>query len=228
MISRRDLRRFATWVFGKLTQMDVTGTENIPPTGGCILATNHLSRIDTPFLFVVVERNDLCGIVTDKYRFNPLFALFVKVSDSIWINRDIADFQAIRAALVRIKRGDILGIAPEGTRSKQGYLIQAKNGVVMLAEKANVPIVPVALYGTDSAMQKIRSFQKPVIHARFGKPFTLPPVDRTNREESLTHNTDEIMCRIAAMLPEKYRGFYRNYPRTLELIRAEQSPSRQP
>jgi 1-acyl-sn-glycerol-3-phosphate acyltransferase len=201
--------------------MEVVGMENIPPSGGCILAINHLSRIDTPFLFIVVERNDLCGIVTDKYRFNPLFALFVKVSDSIWINREIADFQAIRAALVRIKRGDILGIAPEGTRSKVGYLIKAKNGVAMLAEKANVPIVPVALYGTDSAMQKIRSFQKPLIHASFGKPFFLPPVDRTNREESLTSNTDEIMCRIAAQLPEKYRGFYRNYPRTLELIQTK-------
>ena len=173
MISRTNLQRFATWVFNQLTEMKVEGLENIPPTGGCILATNHLSRIDTPFLFIIVNRPDLSALVADKYRFNPLFALFVEVSDSIWINREIADFQAIRAGLARIRAGGILGIAPEGTRSRIGELIEAKSGVALLAEKANVPVLPVALYGTESAMQKIRSFQKPKIYARFGPAFTL-------------------------------------------------------
>lgn len=198
--------------------MEVEGLENIPSSGGCILATNHLSRIDTPFLFISVNREDLSALVADKYRFNPLFALFVKVSDSIWINREIADFQAIRAGLDKIRKGCLLGIAPEGTRSRIGELIQAKNGVALLAEKANVPILPVAISGTESAMYKIRHFQKPLIHARFGPAFQLPSVDRSNREESLTRNTDEIMCRIAAMLPEEFRGFYKAHPRTLELL----------
>jgi 1-acyl-sn-glycerol-3-phosphate acyltransferase len=220
MISRQQLKKFATDIFNFCTIIHVEGTENIPPTGGCILTTNHLSRIDTPFLFVIVDRNDLCALVTDKYRFNPLFALFVNVSNSIWINRDIADFTAIRAGLSRIREGGLLGIAPEGTRSKVGDLIQAKNGAAMLAEKAGVPILPVALYGTESAMEKIRHFKKAEIFARFGPTFTVPPVGRENREEMLTKNTDEIMCRIAAMLPESYRGFYKDHPRTQELISA--------
>lgn len=223
MISRENLKRFATSVFDFCTVMHVEGIENIPPNGGCILATNHLSRIDTPFLFIIVNRNDLCALVADKYRFNPLFALFVKVSDSIWINREVADFQAIRAGLSRIKTGGLLGIAPEGTRSRTGQLIQAKNGSAMLAEKANVPILPVALYGTESAMYKIRHFQKADIYARIGPAFTLPPVGRENREEMLTRNTDEIMCRIAAMLPEQYRGFYRDHPRLNELLASANS-----
>jgi 1-acyl-sn-glycerol-3-phosphate acyltransferase len=218
MISRTSLQRFATWVFNHLTEMKVEGLENIPPTGGCILATNHLSRIDTPFLFIIVNRPDLSALVADKYRFNPLFALFVEVSDSIWINREIADFQAIRAGLARIRAGGILGIAPEGTRSRIGELIEAKSGVALLAEKANVPVLPVALYGTESAMQKIRSLQKPKIYARFGPAFTLPPVERADRDAALVRNTDEIMCRIAAMLPENYRGFYKDHPRLKELL----------
>lgn len=218
MVSREQLKRFATSVFELCTNMHVEGVENIPPSGGCVLATNHLSRIDTPFLFVIVNRNDLCALVADKYRFNPLFALFINVTNSIWINREIADFQAIRAGLNRIKEGGLLGIAPEGTRSQVGELIEAKNGVAMLAEKANVPILPVALYGTESAMKKIRHFQKADIYARFGPAFTLPSVGRENREALLNKNTDEIMCRIAAMLPEQYRGFYREHPRTKELL----------
>jgi 1-acyl-sn-glycerol-3-phosphate acyltransferase len=218
MISRTSLQRFATWVFNQLTEMKVEGLENIPPTGGCILATNHLSRIDTPFLFIIVNRPDLSALVADKYRFNPLFALFVEVSDSIWINREIADFQAIRAGLARIRAGGILGIAPEGTRSRIGELIEAKSGVALLAEKANVPVLPVALYGTESAMQKIRCFQKAKIYARFGPAFTLPPVERADRDAALVRNTDEIMCRIASMLPENYQGFYKDHPRLKELL----------
>ena len=80
------------------------GLENIPLTGACILATNHLSRLDTPLIFMAVDREDLSGLVTHKYRYNPLFALFVTVSNSIWINRDIADYQAIRASLKSHKK----------------------------------------------------------------------------------------------------------------------------
>jgi 1-acyl-sn-glycerol-3-phosphate acyltransferase len=199
--------------------MEVEGTRFIPPTGGCILTTNHLSRIDTPFLFIIVNRDDLSALVADKYKFNPLFALFVKVSNSIWINREVADFQAMRAGMQHIRSGGLLGIAPEGTRSRVGHLIQAKSGAALLAEKANVPILPVALWGTDTAMAQIRAFKRPVIHARFGPTFNLPPVDRADREASLTRNTDEIMCRIAAMLPESFRGFYKDHPRTLELLK---------
>lgn len=198
--------------------MVVSGEENIPLRGGCILATNHLSRLDTPFIFIAVKRNDLFGLVTDKYRYNPLFAVYVKVSNSIWINREIADFQAIRAAVAGIKKGWLLGIAPEGTRSKTGALIQAKNGVALLAEKARVPVLPVGLWGTDSAMKAIRSFRRPTIQISFGKTFVLPEVVRGKHEEMLARNTDEIMCRIAALLPEQFRGDYRDHPRLHELL----------
>jgi 1-acyl-sn-glycerol-3-phosphate acyltransferase len=194
-----------------------SGLENVPRTGPCILATNHLSRLDTPLIFMAIDRVDLSGLVTHKYRFNPLFALFVKVSNSIWINRDIADYQAIRASLNHIKSGGILGIAPEGTRSRNGKLIQAKNGVALIAEKAGVPIIPVGIYGSEDTMFKLRHFRRPNVYLNFGKSFLLPSIDRVDREASLLRNTDEIMCRIAVMLPEKYHGFYSGHPRIKEL-----------
>lgn len=217
---RIDLKNISTWLFKHIMDIHVEGQEHIPPTGACILATNHLSRVDTPFLFIIINRNDLCAFVTDKYMHNPIFALYVNTTNSVWINRETADFQAMRTGLQRLKEGSLLGIAPEGTRSKNGALQQAKNGVAMIAEKAEVPILPVALYGTETAMQKIRTFRRPKIYARFGPIFNLPKVDREHREESLTRNTDEIMCRIAAMLPEKYRGYYKDHPRTHELLQS--------
>ncbi len=215
--SRRALRSLTTTIFNGLMNIHFSGLENIPPTGGCILATNHLSRLDTPLIFMAVDREDLSGLVTHKYRYNPLFALFVKVSNSIWINRDIADYQAIRAALSHIKSSGVLGIAPEGTRSRNGKLIQAKSGVALIAEKAGVPIIPVGIDGSEDTMFKLRHFQRPDVFAIFGKPFLLPAIDRVDRESSLLRNTDEIMCRIAALLPEKYHGFYSGHPRIKEL-----------
>jgi 1-acyl-sn-glycerol-3-phosphate acyltransferase len=193
------------------------GLENIPSAGGCIIATNHLSRLDTPLIFMAVDREDLSGLVTHKYRFNPLFALFVKVSNSIWINRDIADYQAMRAALGHLKNGGILGIAPEGTRSRNGELIQAKNGVTLIADKAGVPIIPVGIHGSEDTMFKLRHFQRPEVFCVFGKSFLLPTIDRNDRESSLNRNTDEIMCRIAVLLPEKYHGYYSGHPRIKEI-----------
>jgi 1-acyl-sn-glycerol-3-phosphate acyltransferase len=125
----------------------------------------------------------------------------------------------MRAALdyLRTKQG-MLGIAPEGTRSRVGKLIQAKPGVAMLAEKANVPIIPVAIRGSEDAMRKILSLQRPKLIVRFGKPFMLPPMQRENRDVSLQANTDEIMCRIAALLPPEYHGYYATNPRLKEIL----------
>jgi 1-acyl-sn-glycerol-3-phosphate acyltransferase len=136
------------------------------------------------------------------------------------LNREIADFQAIRAAVERIKAGGLLGIAPEGTRSKTGALQLAKNGVALLAEKAGVPILPVGIYGSETAMAEIRALRKPTVHIRFGKTFTLPRIVRGQHEEMLDANTNEIMCRIAALLPEKYWGAYTGQPRIQQIIQA--------
>ena len=216
-VSRKSLQSFVKSVFFGLMDIEIQGLENIPLTGGCILATNHLSRLDTPLLFMAIERDNLSALVTDKYRYNPLFALFINTTNSIWINREIADHKAIRAGLDHIKNGGLLGIAPEGTRSRNGKLLQAKSGIALIAEKAGVPIIPVGIRGTEDTMSKLFYFRRPKIHAFFGKSFMLDPIDRNNRDFSMLKNTDEIMCRIASLLPDKYHGYYSGHPRINEL-----------
>lgn len=217
IVTRQSLRSFVRSVFIGLMDVHFIGLENVPPTGGYILATNHLSRLDTPLIFMAIDRLDLAALVTDKYRNNPLFALFVEVSESIWINRDIADLKAIRAGLAHINRGGILGIAPEGTRSHNGQMLQAKSGVALLAEKAGVPIIPVGIHGTEDSMHRITHFKRPEVYATFGIPFVLPALDHNDREQSLIKNTEEIMCRIASILPAEYHGYYASNPRINEL-----------
>jgi len=81
-----------------------------------------------------------------------------------------------------------------------------------------VPILPVALSGTEDAVDKMKHFKRPHITAQFGKLIPAPVLDRNNREEQLQQLTDEIMCQIAVMLPEKYHGFYREHSRLKEIL----------
>jgi len=99
-------------------------------------------------------------------------------------------------------------------------MAEGKPGVAYLALKAGLPIVPVGLVGTEDrvVVEHLKRFKKSEIKIVVGEPFSLPPIQRKNREESLKQQTDEIMCRIGALLPEKYRGVYAEHPRLKELL----------
>jgi 1-acyl-sn-glycerol-3-phosphate acyltransferase len=212
------LRRFIVWLMHILTDTQFKGVENIPETGGVLIATNHLSRMDIPVLFMIPNRPEMTALVTTKYMKHPLLRWFIVTANGIWLDRDTADFGAFRQAVKALEEGKALGIAPEGTRSKAGYLLEGKPGVALLALRAHVPIVPVAITGTIGSFKKTITFQHPHLTCEFGPMIPAPTIDRNNREEQLKNLTDEIMCQIASMLPESYRGFYANHPRTLELL----------
>lgn len=183
--------------------------ENIPKQGGVILALNHMSHLDTPFLMANPVRTDLTGLITTKYKKNLFVSWLTDTAEGIWINRDAADFSAIRKASKALNKGIALGISPEGTRSKNGQLQEGKPGTVMLAVKTGVPIVPVGITGTESALSELKHFRRPRLTARFGKPFVIPPFEQGSRSQDLKKWTRELMLCIAALLPESYQGVYR-------------------
>lgn len=215
---RRLLRTGFYILFRLLTRLTVIGREHIPMEGGCLLAGNHLGIIDGPLIFCLIKRNDATGLVALDHKKNPVIRLVVEIAKGIWINRDETDFQALKQARIHLKKGGLLGISPEGTRSKDHQLIQAKSGVAFLADKSDSVIVPMAITGTENSLKKVLTLQRPRITIQFGEPFHLQPLDRKDRDASLRQNTDEIMCHIAALLPEKYRGFYSDHPRLKELL----------
>jgi 1-acyl-sn-glycerol-3-phosphate acyltransferase len=218
-MQREKMRNILCWLMDHITRAEYLGMENIPPSGPVIIATNHLSRLDIPLLLCNPVRKDLTGLVATKYLNFPVLNWIINSIGPIWIDREIADFGAIRVASEALQKGVSLGISPEGTRaSKTHGLLQAKAGVVLLALKSGAPIVPVGVYGTESGVKKLFTFRKPHMIARFGKAFTIPAINALHRAEELLRWTDEVMCRIGAMLPESYRGFYRDHPRLKELL----------
>jgi 1-acyl-sn-glycerol-3-phosphate acyltransferase len=203
-----------------LTKFQVINPENLPAEGGVLLTTNHLSRLDTPILLAITDRNDLVGIVAKKYQQKPFFRWILnKVGTMVWMDRERTDFSALRDALEQLRMGAIVGIAPEGTRSNESTgLLEGKQGAALLAARAAVPIVPVSIVGSEKINKHWMRLQRPSVTIRIGKPYTLPEMDRENRQAWLSRYTDEIMCRIAALLPSDYRGFYRDHPRLQELL----------
>jgi 1-acyl-sn-glycerol-3-phosphate acyltransferase len=218
-MKRTTLRSIVRILVKVLTRTQFVGLENIPPDGALIVATNHMHYMDIPLLFINPIREDLTALVTTKYQRHWFIRWFCETAGGIWINRDIADFNAMQAATNTLRDGRALGISPEGTRSQTAQLLQAKSGIVLLALKVGAPIVPVAITGTEKAFRRIFTLQRPRITVRFGPVFTLLPVGLENREQLYQQYTDEIMCRIAALMPEKYWGYYRDHPRLKELLK---------
>lgn len=213
--------RFLVNLFTRIsTHIEVEGMENWPQSGGFIIVSNHLGRLDVVLVYAFLKRPDITVMVAEKYRKYAIFRWLVKKLDAIWVDRYNADLNAMRAALNRLKQGGVLVVAPEGTRSRSEALIEARPGSSYLAAKAGVPVVPVALAGTEDriVVEGLKHLRRPRIHVRIGKPFMLPSLRNQDRDATLKIYTDEMMCRIAALLPPNYRGFYANHPRTLELL----------
>lgn len=207
-MKRKTLQRIVQFLIDKITRTTFIDWHNVPEEGGVIIAINHTSYLDTLVLFVNPARQDITALVTTKYMQRPFVRWFTDTSEGIWINRDIADFTAVRAAARALADGRPLGIAPEGTRSKTGKMQAGKPGTVMLAMKSGAPIVPVGITGTESAFDELKKLHKPEIIVRFGEAFRIPDFGPGKRSAELKRWTEILMARIAELLPESYRGVY--------------------
>ncbi len=207
-------------LFNIIAHVDVKGHENLPKEGSFVIATNHLGMVDVPIAYYALDYWDMFVLIADKWQQVGLFRWVGRYFNFIFIDRYNADVKALRKVISLMEQDNILVIAPEGTRSRTGSLIEAKPGVSYLATKLNRPIVPVAITGTEDKVLfgNLKKLRRAHITLTAGPAFTLPSLPRENRDEALKQYTDEIMCRIAALLPEKYRGFYAEHPRLKELL----------
>ncbi len=209
-----------------LTTVEVHGKEYVPKdtTGGnFIIAANHLGLVDAFLPFHILAHDNLVLLVGEKWEKIAIMRWLGRRLNFIFVDRFNPDIKAIRATMKRMKQGEVLVITPEGTRSKVGHLIEGKPGVSYLAVKMGFPLVPVGISGTFDPVffGQLKRLRRPHITLNIGPMFSLPPLPTGNqaRAEALKTDTDEIMCRIAALLPEENRGFYAEHPRLKELLK---------
>ena len=214
------IRWLVRLLFNIIARVEVKGYEHLPKEGSYVIATNHLGIVDAPIAFYALDRWDMFVLIAEKWEKIPILRWLGKYFNFIFIDRYNPDIKNLRKAISLMEHNNILVIAPEGTRSRVGSLIEAKPGVSYLATKLNRPIMPVAITGTEdkALFGNLKKLRRAHITLTAGEAFILPPLPRENRDEVLRQYTNEIMCRIAALLPEQYRGFYKDFPRVKELL----------
>jgi 1-acyl-sn-glycerol-3-phosphate acyltransferase len=214
------LRSIVRFIMSIIADIEVHGIEKLP-RGNVIVAANHLGRLDTAVLLCLMDREDIIMPVAEKYRDHPLYGAIGRAANAIWLNRFEADYPALRQILERMEHGGMLVIAPEGTRSRTESLQAGKMGVAFLASKSGYPVLPIAVTGTEDRviLENLKHFRRSKITVTPGELFHIEIPKGKGREQAMQAATEEIMCRLGALLPERYRGIYAGHPRLKELLK---------
>ncbi len=212
-------RRIFHLLFRSLTKLETVGVENVPREGACLMVINHLSLADPALVCGTTPRQ--CVMFTaDKWQHTPVVSHIANTFGVIWVARGEVDRTALKDALGFLRAGWMLGIAPEGQRSRSGVLQAGKPGAAYLADRARVPILPIAIMGTEKISSGFKRLRRAPVKCVYGKPFHLPTNGRARADE-LDKMTDLIMCHLAALLEPQYRGAYADHPQLNELLAAQ-------
>ncbi|MDI6769236.1 MAG: lysophospholipid acyltransferase family protein [Anaerolineales bacterium] len=205
-----------------LARVEIRGLENVPQEGNFIIASNHLGLVDAFLPFLFLDNTKLFLLVGEKWEKLAILRWLGKHLNFIFIDRFNPDVKALRQVITRMKQGEVLVITPEGTRSKVGHLIEGKQGVSYLAAKLGYPILPAGVTGSFDPLffGQLKRLRRPRVSLNVGPVFHLAPLpsEGQGRDEALKADTGEIMCRIASLLPEEFRGFYKDHPRLKEFL----------
>ncbi len=191
-----------------LARLEVEGVEHIPAEGPFLLVTNHLHWLDPPLLAVVFPHRPYL-FAAEKWERHWFLGPFMRSLEAIFIRRGEVDRKALRQGLAVLEGGGVLGLAPEGTRSKTGALQRGRSGAAYIAYRTGAPLVPVATMGQEEVFPSVRRLRRATVRVAYGPMFEPPPpaVGKFSPEEVHAF-AEEIMYRLAALLPPKYRGVY--------------------
>jgi len=203
------LINFVIRVYTRITcRIDAPDLQKFPMQGPFIAITNHTGQIEVPLLFAHLQPRKLTGWAKIESWDNKFLHWVFGVWGIIPVRRGEADMNALKAALRALEEGLILGIAPEGTRNYNGILKRGLPGAVLVALHSGAPIIPIAHWGGENFMQNFKHLKRTDFHIRLGEPFKINTQGIKVTGEIRQQIVDEMMCRIAKLLPEEYRGEY--------------------
>jgi 1-acyl-sn-glycerol-3-phosphate acyltransferase len=208
----KPMHSFVAWVIGVGTgvvcRIEDAELELVPRRGPLILAVNHINSLDAPLLLAHLQPRRMRGLAKIETWDNKFMGWLFNLWESIPIRRGEADLEAVRRCLNALESGDILAVAPEGTRTYDGRLISGRPGIVLIALRSGAPILPVAHWGGEDFSKNIKRLKRTDFHIRVGKPFILDSKGEKVNGKIRQEMVDEIMLQIASLMPEEYRGQY--------------------
>lgn len=196
-----------------ITRLEVRGKENLPAAGPLIAICNHMHLFDAVIhIYTIWPRDSIFLAKEELFRPwpNPLFLLLMKVADALPVPRRGSNEErreVMQQALDVLEAGHVLGVYPEGTRSKTGELQLANPGAARLALRSGAPLIPISIYGTER-LRGVGWFRRPKVVVTFGKPFYLPRQDREPSFTRIQQLSTLIMEQLCTILPPQYHGKY--------------------
>lgn len=209
-ITRALLNRVIKIATGMICKVDGRQLIQVPVVGPLIVIVNHVNFLELPILYPRVPTEWGIGFSKEENWKNPVYRLLFNAWNIIPINRDEVDITAMRRGLEALAAGYILFVTPEGTRSHDGRLQQGKPGVVMLAQRSGVPVLPIACYGGEKYRENFRRLRRTDYHVAVGRPFRLALDGEKVTRQVRQQVVDEMMYQLAALMPPEYHGRYTN------------------
>jgi len=196
-------------LFRLFTRLEIKGLENLLQSGPLLVAFNHLAHLDGPLVLASLPWPVESIGLADLYRV-PITGQLLRLYGTIPVHRDQFDREVIRRALQVLAEGKVLALAPEARMSLTGALERARHGVAYLALRSGAPILPMALTGTEHIPSELKRLRRPRLTVTIGELLITPPraSEAQARRQQVAELTDEIMYRIATLLPPEYRGAY--------------------
>jgi 1-acyl-sn-glycerol-3-phosphate acyltransferase len=191
-----------------LCRVDDRQLARIPAAGPLILVSNHINFIEVPLVYTHLLPRPITGFAKAETWDNPAMAYLFNLWKAIPLRRGEADLAGLRLGLRALEAGQILAVAPEGTRSGDGRLKRGYPGIVMLALLSGAPVLPLAYYGSERFRSNLSRLRRTDFHILVGEQFTLLPQTARVSAHIRQKIADEIMYQLAALLPPAYRGEY--------------------
>lgn len=203
-------------------RVDRSELAKVPRKGPLIIVTNHINFLEAPLLYSFLYPRDIAGFAKVETWRNPFLGMLATIWECVPVDRDANDMSAMRHALEALARGKMLNVMPEGTRSLDGRLGRGHGGVVAMALRSGAPIVPVAHFGGESFWRNLKRGKRTRVRIRVGEPFRLREPESGRAKTSRREAAEEIMLRIAELLPPEYRGEYAGRePTSFQLLPAK-------
>ncbi|MCE9647678.1 MAG: 1-acyl-sn-glycerol-3-phosphate acyltransferase [Chloroflexi bacterium] len=203
------LINFLIRIYTRITcRIDAPDFQKVPAKGPLIVISNHTGQIEAPLLYAHLQPRKVTGWAKVETWDNWFLRWVFNTWGMIPVRRGEADMHALKEALRALENEMILGIAPEGTRNYTGRLRRAMPGAVIVALHSGAPILPIAHWGGENFMKNFKRLKRTDFHIRVGEPFKLNIVGKKVSAEVRQQIVDEIMYRLARLLPEEYRGEY--------------------
>jgi 1-acyl-sn-glycerol-3-phosphate acyltransferase len=207
MWTRRFCNSGLRLVFKVLLKLEIVGLENVPSDGPLVLMISHTNFLDPLLAGALMPREVVMMSKAENFSY-PIMGILVRLYGAFPVRRGEADRQAIRDSLVVLDNGEVLLMAPEGTRSGHGRLQKGHDGMTFIALRADAPILPMAIMGGERFWANLSKLRRTPVKVVIGKVFRFSPERGPVRRAAMSKMTEEAMYQLASLLPPERRGVY--------------------